>query len=117
MQDLRGRRSTNVFSWRLSHANTCSLTCRRTRSDRRASGQRAEKLRTQQRQKKNKAHKQMRPYSEPKKFGGLCTMDHCFAANDLSRGLYGKTSRVTLRARYIGILASPSTRDKSVEHV
>eukprot|EP00959_Pyramimonas_sp_CCMP1952_P269767 5639826-Pyramimonas_sp.AAC.1 len=46
---------------------------------------------------KNNIHKQIRPYSELKKFGGLSTMDHWFAADELSRGLYGETSCATLR--------------------
>eukprot|EP00959_Pyramimonas_sp_CCMP1952_P221902 4639206-Pyramimonas_sp.AAC.1 len=50
-------------------------------------------LRMQQRQKQNKSLKKLKPFSEPKVFGCLCTMDHWFALDELSRGLCGETSR------------------------
>eukprot|EP00959_Pyramimonas_sp_CCMP1952_P085536 1789497-Pyramimonas_sp.AAC.1 len=49
----------------------------------------AKTLRTQQRKKHNKSLKKLKPFSEPKAFGGLCTMDRWFALDELPRGLYG----------------------------
>eukprot|EP00959_Pyramimonas_sp_CCMP1952_P299640 6267388-Pyramimonas_sp.AAC.1 len=34
-------------------------------------------------------YKQMRASSEPTRFCGLCTVNHLFAADELSRGLIG----------------------------
>eukprot|EP00959_Pyramimonas_sp_CCMP1952_P186390 3897608-Pyramimonas_sp.AAC.1 len=44
-------------------------------------------------------------------------MGHWFAADELSRGLYGETSRATLRDRRAGLLASQSAHDESAEHM
>ena len=44
-------------------------------------------LRAQQRKKANKAYRKLKPYDEPKSFGGLCTMNHWFASSELCRPL------------------------------
>ena len=77
----------------------------------------AKTLRAQQRQNKNKAYQQVRPYSEPTKFGGLMTMNHWFALDELSKGLYGETACITLRDRYTGYLAAQGTHDKTADGV
>eukprot|EP00959_Pyramimonas_sp_CCMP1952_P458485 9476695-Pyramimonas_sp.AAC.1 len=73
--------------------------------------------RAQRRKKRNKSLKKLKPHSEPKAFGGLCTMDHWSALDYLSRGLYGETSCVTLRDRFARFLAAKSTFGKSAERV
>ena len=45
------------------------------------------------------------------------TMDHWFALDELSKGLYGETACITLRVRYAGYLAAQGTHDKSAEGV
>ena len=77
----------------------------------------AKAVRIQQRKKQNKAYKMLRPYSEPTKFGELCTMDHWFTQNDLSKGLYGETACVTMRDRFTGFLAAEGVHDKSAERI
>ena len=77
----------------------------------------AKTLRKQQRKKRNKAPQKLKPYSEPKAFGGLCTMDHWFAADELSRGLYGETACVTFRDRFTDYIACAGVHEKATEHV
>ena len=44
-------------------------------------------------------------------------MDHWFASNELSRGLYGESACVTFRDRYTDYIACVGTHDKSAESV
>ena len=70
----------------------------------------AKTLRKQQRRLRNKGIKVARPYSNPKKFGDLMTMDHWFAADELSQGLHGETACVTVRDRFTKFFSHGSSR-------
>ena len=72
----------------------------------------AKTLRKQQRRFQNKGIKVERPYANPTAFGHLITMDHWFAADELSQGIHGETACVTLRDRATNFLSAIGVRDK-----
>ena len=74
-------------------------------------------FRRQQRKKKAKGFRFLRPFSNPVRFGDLFHMDPWFAANDLSQGLFGETACVTFRDRSTVFMAARAVFEKSAEHV